>query len=132
MKTIFSIVAILAFTLFGFSGSCQTSVSGYMKKNGTYVAPHYRSNPNHTKLDNFSTKPNLNPYTGEIGTKSATNQESKTLHSTILGGSSFSGSTLSQSNNNQSSEATQCIGITKAGNQCKRRTKNTSGYCYQH
>ncbi len=28
--------------------------------------------------------------------------------------------------------ATQCIGITKAGNRCKRMTTNPSGRCYQH
>ena len=47
----------------------ETYVRGYTKKNGTYVAPHYRSSPNSTKLDNWSTKGNVNPYTGSIGTK---------------------------------------------------------------
>ena len=28
--------------------------------------------------------------------------------------------------------ATQCIGKTKVGKRCKRKTKNTSGRCYQH
>jgi len=28
-------------------------VSGYYRKNGTYVRPHYRSNPNSTKADNY-------------------------------------------------------------------------------
>lgn len=26
----------------------------------------------------------------------------------------------------------QCKGTTQAGNRCKRKTKNKSGYCYQH
>ena len=43
-------------------------VRGYIKKNGTYVAPHYRSSPNKSKFDNFSTKGNYNPYTGKKGT----------------------------------------------------------------
>jgi hypothetical protein len=43
-------------------------VSGYVKKNGTYVAPHYRTTPNSTNTDNYSTKPNTNPYTGQPGT----------------------------------------------------------------
>jgi len=43
-------------------------VSGYIRKNGTYVAPSYRSTPNKTKLDNYSTKGNYNPYTGKVGT----------------------------------------------------------------
>ena len=28
--------------------------------------------------------------------------------------------------------ASQCTGTTKSGSRCKRRTKNTSGRCYQH
>lgn len=47
----------------------DTHVKGYFRKNGTYVAPHYRSSPNSTKLDNWSTKGNINPYTGKVGTK---------------------------------------------------------------
>jgi len=44
-------------------------VKGYYRKNGTYVAPHYQTNPNGTKLDNWSTKGNVNPFTGKPGTK---------------------------------------------------------------
>ncbi|MES2183971.1 MAG: hypothetical protein V4505_05440 [Pseudomonadota bacterium] len=46
------------------------SVSGYTKSNGTYVAPTQATNPNSTKADNYSTKGNVNPYTGKEGTKS--------------------------------------------------------------
>lgn len=44
-------------------------VSGYVKKDGTYVAPHYRSAPNRSTLDNYSTRGNYNPYTGQAGKK---------------------------------------------------------------
>jgi hypothetical protein len=44
-------------------------VSGYVTKNGTYVAPHMQTNPNSTRGDNWSTKGNTNPYTGQPGTK---------------------------------------------------------------
>ena len=50
--------------------SSDVYVSGYYKSDGTYVKPHYRSAPNSTTLDNFSTKGNTNPYTGKKGTKS--------------------------------------------------------------
>jgi hypothetical protein len=40
---------------------------GYVTKNGTYVAPSYATNPNDTKLDNYSTKGNINPYSGKTG-----------------------------------------------------------------
>ncbi len=44
-------------------------VSGYVKKDGTYVAPHYRSAPNRSTVDNYSTRGNYNPYTGQAGKK---------------------------------------------------------------
>lgn len=48
----------------------QTShaTKGYVKKDGTYVAPSRATNPNSTKLDNYSTEGNVNPYTGKAGT----------------------------------------------------------------
>lgn len=55
----------------------QVRVKGYTKRDGTYVAPHYRSNPNSTKLDNWSTKGNINPYTGEAGTKKGVSDKYK-------------------------------------------------------
>jgi hypothetical protein len=44
-------------------------VQGYIRSDGTYVPGHYRSAPNSTVLDNYSTKGNTNPYTGKAGTK---------------------------------------------------------------
>ena len=43
--------------------------NGYVKKDGTYVAPHYQTAPDSTKVNNWSSKPNVNPYTGKEGTK---------------------------------------------------------------
>ncbi|MGF6412374.1 hypothetical protein OKW37_004044 [Paraburkholderia sp. MM5482-R2] len=43
-------------------------VSGYTRSNGTYVAGHHQTNPNGTKYDNWSSKGNVNPYTGKEGT----------------------------------------------------------------
>lgn len=57
----------------GGGGSTHTTGSGshyvapHTTKNGTYVDGHYQSNPNGTKADNWSTKGNVNPYTGEEG-----------------------------------------------------------------
>lgn len=51
------------------SSSGSVSVRGYTRKDGTYVAPHHRSAPNGTKADNYSTRGNINPYTGKPGTK---------------------------------------------------------------
>ena len=44
-------------------------VSGYTNKNGTFVAPHYQTNSDNTRNDNYSTRGNFNPHTGEAGTK---------------------------------------------------------------
>lgn len=49
--------------------SKSNNVRGYTKKDGTYVAPHNRTNPNNTQRDNWTSKPNQNPYTGKDGTK---------------------------------------------------------------
>jgi hypothetical protein len=49
--------------------SSSTRVRGYTKRSGKYVAPHMRTSPNRMKRDNWSTKGNVNPYTGKQGTK---------------------------------------------------------------
>ena len=43
-------------------------VRGYYKPStGKYVQSHVRTLPNSTKLDNYSTRGNINPYTGKKG-----------------------------------------------------------------
>lgn len=49
--------------------SAQVRVRGYTRKDGTYVKPHYRSNPDGNFNNNWSTKGNRNPYTGKWGTR---------------------------------------------------------------
>ena len=44
-------------------------VQGHFRSDGTYVQPYYRSAPNNSRLDNWSVKPNINPYTGQKGTR---------------------------------------------------------------
>jgi hypothetical protein len=51
-------------------GTGDHVVSGYTRRDGTYVAPYHATDPNGTKLDNYSTKGNVDPYTGKWGTKS--------------------------------------------------------------
>lgn len=45
------------------------SVRGHVRKDGTYVQPHRATNQNGTQRDNWSSKPNVNPYTGKPGEK---------------------------------------------------------------
>jgi hypothetical protein len=52
--------------------SSDVHVHGYTKKNGTVVQPYYRTHQDSTQTNNFSTKGNVNPYTGKVGTKTAT------------------------------------------------------------
>lgn len=45
------------------------AISGYTRSNGTYVRPSHATNPDFTRNNNYSTKGNVNPYTGKFGTK---------------------------------------------------------------
>lgn len=47
-------------------------VRGHIRKDGVYVQPHSRTAPNRTQRDNYSSKPNVNPYTGKGGMKTPT------------------------------------------------------------
>jgi hypothetical protein len=51
------------------SATADSQVQGYITSNGTYVALHVRTSPNATRLDNYSTQGNYNPYNGNAGTQ---------------------------------------------------------------
>jgi len=44
-------------------------VSGHFRSNGKYVAPYMRSDADGNFYNNWSTKPNINPYKGTMGTR---------------------------------------------------------------
>lgn len=71
-KSLFLASMVLAFGLL-FSNIAEAKtvkVKGYYKPStGTYVTPSVRTSPNRTKVDNYSTKGNYNPYSGKSGTK---------------------------------------------------------------
>ncbi len=46
----------------------RVQVQGYTRKDGTFVQPYYRSAPDKSFNNNWSTKGNINPYTGKAGT----------------------------------------------------------------
>lgn len=50
-------------------GGGSVSVRGYTRKDGTYVPPHYRSAPDSSFYNNWSTRGNINPFTGKEGTR---------------------------------------------------------------
>lgn len=67
------VISISVFIIFISSLTCyaDVAVKGYYRKNGTYVKPHMRSNPDSSFKNNWSTVGNINPYTGKVGTKTA-------------------------------------------------------------
>jgi hypothetical protein len=66
--TVILLIAIMSLSFMS-SASARVYVHGYTKKNGTYVAPHYRSDPDHSFNNNWSTKGNTNPTNGKKGSK---------------------------------------------------------------
>ena len=47
----------------------SNSVRPYIRPDGRFVEPHWRSNPNKEWRDNWSTNPNVNPFTGKEGSR---------------------------------------------------------------
>jgi hypothetical protein len=52
------------------SNPSSHQTKGYTRKDGTYVQPHYQTNPNGTTRDNYNTRGNYNPHNGKVGTRS--------------------------------------------------------------
>lgn len=70
MKKVIAIVGLALAASGGTAWATKShAVKGYTKKDGTYVAPSHATNPNGSKTDNYSSKGNVNPYTGKEGTK---------------------------------------------------------------
>lgn len=54
---------------YGNTYSPPVHVNSYTRSDGTYVQPHYRTSADDSRFNNYSTKGNVNPYTGAPGTK---------------------------------------------------------------
>lgn len=67
LKSLMLVAAVLVFGGAAVAAP-DRAVKGYVKQDGTYVAPAIATKPNSTKLDNYSTKGNVNPSTGKVGT----------------------------------------------------------------
>lgn len=79
----------IIFLMIGMMGIAQVKVSGYYRKNGTYVQPHYRSSPDGNPTNNYSYPGNTNPYTG----KTATGSQEAYLNNYYKRSSTYSNST---------------------------------------
>jgi hypothetical protein len=74
MRIVFGLVALVASTGFAAAQGYGSNpndhyVNGYTRNNGTYVEPHYQTNPNSSTYDNYGTRGNYNPHTGTYGTR---------------------------------------------------------------
>ena len=67
MKMRWLLIPLLIISQVCMAASPQRVKGSFRKKTGKYVAPHYRTKANSTKMDNYSTKGNVNPYTGKKG-----------------------------------------------------------------
>lgn len=67
MKKVFFFIAFL-FAAANSIAQSSVYVSGYTNSVGTYVQSYYRTAPNSTVNDNYSTVGNINSYTGSVGT----------------------------------------------------------------
>ena len=63
------LIIALLLLLSNVSYARDTYVNGYYRSNGTYVYSHYRTSPDTTVNNNYSTVGNVNPYTGVAGYK---------------------------------------------------------------
>jgi len=61
--TIFLLIAFSSLTTLA-----QVHVSGYTRKDGTYVPPYTRSSPDNNPYNNYGYPGNTNPYTGKVAT----------------------------------------------------------------
>lgn len=74
-------------------------VHGYTRSNGTHVDGYYRSSPNNTVGDNFSTKGNVNPYTGQEGTKTYGGTYGNSYNSNSYNSNSFNSNSMNGGEN---------------------------------
>ncbi len=69
MKNLFFLIVLFFTTALTFAQS-EVWVNGYYRSNGTYVQGYYRTAPDYTINNNWSTVGNVNPHTGKAGTVS--------------------------------------------------------------
>lgn len=93
-----TIAAMMFVLLASYALAADVRVNGYDRQDGTHVNSYMRTAPDSTRDNNFSTKGNTNPYTGEAGHKapdSSYSQPSSNPHgsSSPYGSNPYGGST---------------------------------------
>lgn len=67
-KIIYTICTLALILSFGVAEARTIKVKSYYKPStGRYVNSYYKTSPNKTKIDNYSSKYNYNPYTSKKG-----------------------------------------------------------------
>jgi hypothetical protein len=70
-----TIPAVLAIALIAFMPDAQARTQrGYLKKNGTYVSPHYKSNPDGRRYNNKGSRTNGGKQRDEFSSPPAYNK----------------------------------------------------------
>ena len=64
MKKAMFLVAVMV--LGGLSQANAASVDGYVRRDGTYVSPYQRTNPDRSPYNNYDYPGNFNPNTGRV------------------------------------------------------------------
>lgn len=115
MKTLilFALFLVSSIAIFGQVNSNYHYVNGYTRSDGTKVQGYYRTNPNATNTDNYSTKPNTNPWTGKPGTIEPDNYSYPSTYSTPTYTPSYTPSPTTYSNTYYSSYNTSYSNSTK-------------------
>lgn len=100
------ILLILLTLILTLQATAQVKVKGYYRKDGTYVKPHYRSNPDGNPYNNWSYPGNTNPYTGKTATGNPDtylkNYYNRSTNSTSTPSYTSPTTTYSNSSNNRS------------------------------
>lgn len=66
MRALALLTAVLMAGLVVATDALAGSVRGYHRRDGTYVQPHYRTNPDSNPYNNYGYPGNYNPNTGRI------------------------------------------------------------------
>lgn len=96
LKNVLLSIAVTITLVLSLACYADVAVSGYYRKNGTYVKPHMRSSPDSSFRNNWSTIGNVNPYTGKIGTKTTPTYNSNSIRNSSITGNTSYASQLSR------------------------------------
>ncbi len=67
---IFLTLVLISGFIFSTNAFAYRYTRGYVRRSGSYVQPHYSSNPDGQRWNNWSSSGNTNPFTGKRGYRS--------------------------------------------------------------